>query len=170
MGRKAGSAPRQSEPAATVLSALRHEAACPKHRRINLRARPFGLLRTYSARIYFIVSNSSLACLHMPHPSNPVDDIRVRPSYRELWPAHLRGAAGLEDVWLARFAVWFQSRRKLASGLDVSLMDYFLYVHFVLLLINAISLMSSKCFVWDEWSSLSCCCRQCVAYASLMHV
>ena len=41
------------------------------------------LLRTYSARIYFIVSNSSLACLHMPLLSHPVDDIRVRPSYRE---------------------------------------------------------------------------------------
>ena len=40
-------------------------------------------LRTYSARIYFIVSNSSLACLHMPHPSNPVDDNSVRPYNRE---------------------------------------------------------------------------------------
>lgn len=40
-------------------------------------------LRTYSVRIYFIVSNSSLACLHMPHPSNPLDDIRARSSHRE---------------------------------------------------------------------------------------
>ena len=43
-------------------------------------AQPSGFLRTYSARIYFIVSNSSLACLHMPHPSSLVDDIRA-PSY-----------------------------------------------------------------------------------------
>ena len=80
-------------------------------------------LRTYSARIYFIVSNSSLACLHMPHPTSPVDDIRVRPSYRALGPVLWTGR---EDVWLAHFAVCSQSRRKLASGLDVSLMDYLL--------------------------------------------
>ena len=48
---------------------------------------------------------------------------------RSLW---LRG---LEDVWLARFAVWFQSRRKLASGLDVSLMDY-LFMYFVYLYVS----------------------------------
>ena len=42
-----------------------------------------GFLRTYSARIYFIVSNLSLACLHMPHPSYPVDDNRTRPFDRE---------------------------------------------------------------------------------------
>ena len=61
--------------------------ACPKEPQINCCAQHSGLLRTYSARIYFIVSNSSLACLHMPHPSNPVDDIRARPLYRELWLA-----------------------------------------------------------------------------------
>jgi hypothetical protein len=47
------------------------------------RARHGCFLRTYSARIYFIVSNSSLACLHKPHPSTPFDDTRVRPSHRE---------------------------------------------------------------------------------------
>ena len=60
-------------------------------------------LRTYSARIYFIGTNSSLACLHMPHPSNPVDDNRVRPSYRAHGPA-LR-ARGREDVWLTSSVV-----------------------------------------------------------------
>jgi hypothetical protein len=39
--------------------------------------------RTYSARIYFIETNSSLACLHMPHPSNPLDDNRALSFDRE---------------------------------------------------------------------------------------
>ena len=52
-------------------------------RRIKGARRHRCFLRTYSARIYFIETNSSLACLHVPHPSNPVDDIRALPSYRE---------------------------------------------------------------------------------------
>ena len=39
--------------------------------------------RTYSARIYFIGTNSSLACLHMPHPSHPVDDATAHSYNRE---------------------------------------------------------------------------------------
>ncbi|KAL4081117.1 hypothetical protein J3A83DRAFT_4084336, partial [Scleroderma citrinum] len=39
--------------------------------------------RTYSARIYSIETNSSLACLHVPHPSSPLDDIRAHSFDRE---------------------------------------------------------------------------------------
>lgn len=53
-------------------------------------------LRTYSARIYSIETNSSLACLHMPHPSNPVDDTSARSFNRELSPC----LQGVEDVRL----------------------------------------------------------------------
>ena len=61
----------------------------------------------------------------MPHPSSPVDDIRVRPSYRELWPATFGERVSRTFGSLAlRF--WFQTRGGLASGLDVSLMDYFI--------------------------------------------
>ena len=97
--------------------------ACPKVRSgIKAAAQPSGFLRTYSARIYFIVSNSSLACLHMPHPSNPVDDIAVRSYNRELRP---RSPRGLEDVWIAASFLpsgWVGAR---TSELDVCLMDLF---------------------------------------------
>ena len=62
-----------------------------------------GFLRTYSARIYFIGANSSLACLHMPHPSNPVDDIRTASSYWEHCSSALLDSE-LEDVWLVSSA------------------------------------------------------------------
>ena len=44
---------------------------------INLAGRVFWSLRLYSARIYSIGTNSSLACLHMPHLSKEFDDIVV---------------------------------------------------------------------------------------------
>ena len=57
---------------------------CPKHPPTYKPAPSHScFLRTYSARIYFIGTNSSLACLHMPHPSNPVDDNSVHPYNRE---------------------------------------------------------------------------------------
>ena len=46
---------------------------CPRYK--DLAADDFYFLRTYSARIYFIETNSSLAILQLPHPSNPLDDI-----------------------------------------------------------------------------------------------
>ena len=55
----------------------------------------FGFLRTYSARIYFIETNSSLAILQLPHPSNPLDDNHAHSFDREHGSAQL----GLEDVW-----------------------------------------------------------------------
>ena len=62
---------------------------------INPSSRFPGFLRTYSARIYSIETNSSLACLHMPHPSNPVDDTSARSFNRE----HI-ALRGVEDVRL----------------------------------------------------------------------
>ena len=58
--------------------------ACPKlHLAIKFPSQHSCFLRTYSARIYSIETNSSLACLHMPHPSNPVDDTSIHPYNRE---------------------------------------------------------------------------------------
>ena len=65
----------------------------------------------------------------MPHPSNPVDDIRVRPSYRELWPCP--SGRGLEDVWLVSRGALLAVALERVSGLNVSLMDYFLVMYFV---------------------------------------
>lgn len=56
---------------------------------------PF-FFRTYSARIYSIDTNRVLACLHMPHPSPPVDDTRAHSFYRE----HAASSEQLEDVRL----------------------------------------------------------------------
>ena len=53
----------------------------------------FRFFRTYSARIYFIETNSSLACLHVPHPSIPVDDISAHSFDRE-YGLRLRGSRG----------------------------------------------------------------------------
>jgi hypothetical protein len=41
------------------------------------------LFRTYSARIYSIGTNSSLACLHMPHLSKEFDDTAAASYNRE---------------------------------------------------------------------------------------
>lgn len=49
------------------------------------------------------------------------------------------GQTGLEDVWRFARAVWSQSCKQFSSGLDVSLMDYFLYtVLYILLCLNAL--------------------------------
>jgi len=46
----------------------------PSSNYINLISHFLCFFRTYSARIYFIETNSSLAILQLPHPSNPLDD------------------------------------------------------------------------------------------------
>ncbi|OCH94958.1 hypothetical protein OBBRIDRAFT_21364 [Obba rivulosa] len=66
-------------------------------------------------------TNSSLACLHMPHPSNPVDDTSARSLYRE----HGRLCA-VSRTFGSRCAPpqgWCTDR---ASGLGVCLMDSYL--------------------------------------------
>ena len=76
-------------------------------------------LRTYSARIYFIVSNSSLACLHMPHPSNPVDDISAR-SYNREHGRFVRSRGRFDRV-SSPSSEWIEVR---TSELGVRLMDF----------------------------------------------
>ena len=80
--------------------------------------------RTYSARIYFIVSNSSLACLHMPHPSYPADDIRAHSFDREHGLPLRRSRGRLVFVSHGRLRLGDAG----ASELSVRLMDTILSV------------------------------------------
>jgi len=52
-----------------------------------------------SARIYFIETNSSLAILQLPHPTNPLDDICAHSFNRE---HGFRASGSLDDVWFVR--------------------------------------------------------------------
>ena len=91
---------------------------CPKLTAYKVASRTVCFLRTYSARIYFIGTNSSLARLLVPHPSCPVDDNRAR----SLCRAHV-------GLWLARGSLACSSFALpgagwgLASELGVCLMD-----------------------------------------------
>ena len=94
--------------------------ACPKLT-ARYKARPciHCFFRTYSARIYFIGTNSSLACLHMPHPSNPVDDISAR-SYNREHGRFVRSRGRLDRV-SSPSSEWIEVR---TSELGVRLMDF----------------------------------------------
>ena len=85
-----------------------------------------GFLRTYSARIYFIVSNSSLACLHMPHPSNPVDDTSAH-SYNREHGRLVRSRGRL----VRSSGELLQTPRPRASEEGVRLIDFFVVTCFV---------------------------------------
>jgi hypothetical protein len=94
------------KPAREKFCFLRLYSARYGHHKVSPASFKLKLTKSSSYRIYFIVSNLSLACLTMPHSSHPVDDIHVPSFDREHGGAFVHR---LEDVWLCILKRCFSS-------------------------------------------------------------